>query len=302
MNLVIAIGVIALLIWALITWYIFQQSTLAKRQTLEEAREMLVRRFGNSEYLKYLEDAVTLQIVSDEGLKLQGYLFESPNPSSRVVIISHGYTGNHYITLPFVPVYWSMGFHVLLIEMRGHGMSEGKRASYGYYESQDLGCWVDKMKLYYGERVKVALHGQSMGAAASLIYIESHWDIQFVVADCSYSDSEELLGHQIQTVGNLPPALFVPALKQLMVRQAGYNLAEASPIRSSEHSPVPIMFVHGDQDEIIPYHMSQEMYDVRNHPKDKLLIIKGAKHVEAYPVAPEQYVQALQEFIACSWA
>lgn len=302
MNLLIGMGLLALVVWSAITWFIFRQSTLAKKQTLEDAREMLVRRFGNSDYLKYLEQAVNLQIVSKDGFKLQGYLFEGPNPGARLVIISHGYTGNHYITLPFVPVYWAMGFDVLLIEMRGHGMSEGGRATYGYYESQDLGCWIDKMKRYYKRELKIGLHGQSMGAASSLIYIEDHWDIQFVVADCSYSDGEELLGHQIQTVGNLPPQLFVPALKQLMQRKSGFDLTQVSPIRSAEHSPVPIMFVHGDQDEIIPHQMSEEMYDVRNHPKDKLLIIQGAKHVEAYPTAPSQYVQALQEFIACSWA
>lgn len=302
MNIVLSIGVIALIIWAGITWLIFRQSTLARKQTLDEAAQMLVRRFGNTELLTYLENAQEMQIVSEEGFKLQGYLFESPHPCNRLVIVSHGYTGNHYITLPFVPVYWRMGFHVLLIEMRGHGASEGNLASYGYYESKDIGCWVQKMRRYYGEQVNIALHGQSMGAAASLMYIESHWDIQFVVADCSYSDSEELLGHQIQAVGKLPPQLFVPALKQLMRHRGGYELKEVSPIHAAEHSPVPILFVHGDQDEIIPYQMSQEMYDLRNHPKDRLVIVKGAKHVEAYPTAPEQYVQALKEFIACSWA
>jgi fermentation-respiration switch protein FrsA (DUF1100 family) len=56
----------------------------------------------------------------------------------------------------------------------------------------------------------------------------------------------------------------------------------------------PILIVHGDADEVVPYEQGQALYRAANEPK-KLVTAKGAKHNDPLP---EDYRLALDEFIA----
>ena len=56
----------------------------------------------------------------------------------------------------------------------------------------------------------------------------------------------------------------------------------------------PLLMVHGDADEIVPYQQGQALYETATGPKN-FVTAKGAKHNDPLP---EEYRLALDEFIA----
>ena len=52
--------------------------------------------------------------------------------------------------------------------------------------------------------------------------------------------------------------------------KAGYFLGDASAIKQVKNSKTPILFIHGDEDDFVPYYMMDELYDATSSEKEKL--------------------------------
>ena len=116
-----------------------------------------------------------------------------------------------------------------------------------------------------------------------------------VLADCGYTSAKEIIQVVIRQMG-LPPKLGYPFVK-LGARLFGHFDPEAdSPEEAMKRSSVPVIFFHGEDDAFVPCDMSRRCYAACASPKKRLVTIPGAGHGLCYPVAPEQYLEALREF------
>ena len=59
---------------------------------------------------------------------------------------------------------------------------------------------------------------------------------------------------------------------------------------------VPVMIIHGSQDEVIPVDMARRVFEAAPEPKE-LYIIPGSHHNDTYLVAGPEYVNRLRAFI-----
>ena len=58
----------------------------------------------------------------------------------------------------------------------------------------------------------------------------------------------------------------------------------------------PIMVLHGDGDEIVPFEFGERLFEAATEPK-VLYRIRGAGHNDTYDVGGEPYFSALREFV-----
>ena len=65
----------------------------------------------------------TLEIYSDDNLKLSGVYINNKN--TRLAIVVHGYGGCHDLMTEYVKLFQSLGCDILAIDLRAHGKSEG---------------------------------------------------------------------------------------------------------------------------------------------------------------------------------
>ena len=59
---------------------------------------------------------------------------------------------------------------------------------------------------------------------------------------------------------------------------------------------VPVLIIHGDEDEIIPVEMGRRLFAAARDPKE-LYIIPGAHHNDTYLVGGKGYFERLKSFI-----
>ena len=79
--------------------------------------------------------------------------------------------------------------------------------------------------------------------------------------------------------------------------RGGYDLRDASAVTAVEKSSTPTLFIHGDEDAMIPVWMSEELYEAAACKKE-LLIIEGAGHAQTQDKDPDAYYGAIQGFLA----
>ena len=130
-----------------------------------------------------------VRVNGQDGTILRGTYIENRHDSHKTVILIHGLYQNRSMCLPYMEVYRRMGYNILLIDLRGHGESEGEHTEWGMREIDDLAMWCQWLR-NRDEQMHIGLHGVSLGAAMSLLYAGSEYgkDLSFVVADSSYGN------------------------------------------------------------------------------------------------------------------
>lgn len=236
--------------------------------------------------------------TSFDGLKLKAHYFQASAPSHRYAITVHGYHGNYTDMMPYAQHYLEAGFNVIMPHLRGHGLSEGSYAGFGYHDHYDLCGWIDLL-IEKDPEAQIILHGMSMGAATVMMasgeYLPSN--VKCTIEDAGYADAYEQCTYNLKQLCHLPSFPVLNLVDLLIRARWKFSLRDAVPIRSVSHACVPMLFIHGEADTFVPYSNLQPLYDACNTEKE-ILSVKDAAHVRSVFTDPEAFFAAIDQFTA----
>jgi fermentation-respiration switch protein FrsA (DUF1100 family) len=189
-----------------------------------------------------------------------------------------------------------LNMNVLLIDLRGHGLSDGNSVGMGYLDSYDLISWVNYLNGKSGR--DIAIHGLSMGAVTALNTCNKTMEnVKVMIADSGFSSFKDMMSFYFKKNYKLPSFLFYGALNTLTRVLLKTNLDEINPIEKLEASLYPILFIHGGADHRVPVNFSKNMFNACSSKKD-MLIIEGADHTFAYVCEFDLYRRKIVQNLA----
>ena len=197
-----------------------------------------------------------------------------PNPRARYTILySHGNAEDLGDLRDFLADMRDAGFSVLAYDYRGYGLSSRRRPSERRaYEDVDaayrhltatLGVAPDR----------VILHGRSLGGG-----IASH------------------LAASERTAGLILESTFVSAFRVAVPRPL-FPFDRFATASRLDRVRVPVLVIHGDRDEVIPYWHGPALLAAASPPRTHFWV-RGAGHNDLALVAGPRYWQALRDFAA----
>jgi fermentation-respiration switch protein FrsA (DUF1100 family) len=215
-------------------------------------------------------------IDSADGVRLHGWFAEPDgNPPRAVVLFTHGNGGNLTTRRHVIELFRDrMQATVLVFDYRGYGRSGGSPTEAGVLEdARAARRWLAaRTGVREGD---IVLAGHSLGGG--------------VAVDLAATDGARALVLE-GTFTNLPDvaASFVPLLPVRAVMQTRLNsVAKIAAYRG------PLLQVHGDADEIVPYRLGRKLFGAANEPK-QFVTIPGGDHNHHYTA---EYVAALDHFL-----
>jgi fermentation-respiration switch protein FrsA (DUF1100 family) len=244
-------------------------------------------------------DRELLEIKSFDGLTLRGIYYECQK-GAPVELLFHGYRGNAERDMSGgIERCFAMGRNALLIDQRASGESDGHIITFGIKEHRDCLAWIDFAIEYFGKDVRLILTGISMGASTVAMASgkELPKNVESVLADCGYTSPKEIIKKVLKQI-HLPAFIFYPLIKLGSRLIGGFDLESYSPIEAMKNSHVPVIFIHGEEDDFVPCEMSEKMYEQCASMHKKLVKIKRAGHGLAFPCDKEKYLDALRDFEA----
>jgi len=240
---------------------------------------------------------------SDFGYDLHLAVWPSEQPPSadgrrRVAVLVHGFTYALLGQIKYASMFHALGFDCVLYDHRNHGCSGKSTTTMGLNEAKDLAQACAWARTRYGENTLLGTLGESMGAATVMLHAKDDPRLAFVVEDCGFSDFYELLGYVLPHRFRLP-AFPTLVLVNLFCRlRAGVSLRQIRPIDALKAcSHVPMLFVHGDADELIPHRMMQACFEAKAGEKEAWLV-PGARHADSCRADPQGYFEHLKAFLA----
>lgn len=286
------IAVVLLVLLVCIGFFFAGYSMTIRRQTLDEARAWQEAHYDLSWYDPLEKEDYT--VTSYDGYVLHAQFLRNPEPTDKYILISHGYTDNRFGALKYAKMYLDQSFHVIVYDLRGHGLNDPTFCTYSIRERKDLLAMIQDSRRRWPDMALFGLHGESLGAATSIAVLEEYPPVDFVVSDCGFSEITSVLKGGLKQM-HLPG--FITELASVCAKiRFGYSYDEMRPIDSLMGNRIPILFIHGAEDSFItPEHSRKMMKDTEGYAEVHL--IPGAGHAQSILTDPVTYRQLVSSFL-----
>ena len=262
-------------------------------EQFDRYREEMLKNIRRTKAVEYERVTTT----SYDGLELSAKYYQG-DFRAPLMIFFHGYRstperdasgGLHFCR--------ERGWHVLLVEQRAHGESEGKTITFGVKERYDCLAWVEAMNRRLSEDTPVFLWGISMGAATVLMAagLDLPANVRGIAADCGYSAPADILKATCRR--RKLPVEPTWQLLRLGARLFGhFNVEETSAVEAVKKAKVPILLIHGEGDRTVPCEMVHTLAAACASPVT-VVTVPEAEHGISWYVDMETYHRTLDTFI-----
>ena len=214
-----------------------------------------------------------VEITANDGITLKGTEYIKDEQINDWVIVLHGYRSNPESVISIGRHFSEKGYNVLIPYMRATGESEGEYIGMGWLDKDDLKCWIDLI-IKQNNNSNIILHGSSMGAATVLMASgdELPSNVKAIIEDSGYTSVWDIFASEAKARFNLPAFPVLNMFEIVANFRAKYDIKEASALEQVKKATVPILFIHGDNDDFVPEYMCEKLYEAANCKKDKLII------------------------------
>ena len=229
-------------------------------------------------------------VITQSGVRIS--IRHKKTSKESAVVIAHGFfQSKETSTFKKIENDLSDYFDVISMDFRGHGKSAGFY-SFSALEKEDLKAVLDYAHELYR---KVGVLGFSYGGSIAIIEQAEFKNIDSLICVSSPMASED-----IEFKWWTPNAIRL-GIRGLEwgagVRPGNPYINKIRPINVVKKiSPMPVFFIHGDQDPTVSHQHSQKLYEAAKEPK-KLKIFKKGSHAEdVYRKCPVDFIKAVKEW------
>jgi Dipeptidyl aminopeptidases/acylaminoacyl-peptidases len=215
--------------------------------------------------------------------------------NKKWMIITHGYTWTREGSLKYAKIFYKLGYNILIYDNRSHGENRHDDVTMGYKEAKDLDEIITYVIKKYGDDVDIGLHGESLGAAITLMSLKyKRKNVKFVVADSSYSSLKDLVRYQL-TLYHLP-RLIMPTCSLLLKIFHGYFLKDVDVVKDVKDCSLPVLLIHGDNDTFIPKDEAMKLHQAIKN--SELRLYEGCDHTQSVIKHNDEYSQMISDFLS----
>lgn len=222
----------------------------------------------------------TVDFASADGTRLSGWFIPAKGEALGTVLHFHGNAQNmsaHYSFVSWLP---AQGFNLFLFDYRGYGASEGDPSREGVF--QDAVAALRHVKARDDiDQDRLIVFGQSLGGALALAAVaaEKPAGLRGLATDSAFSSYKRVAADH---AGVLKPLAYV-----LVGNRYGPQK------RVAEIAPIPLLFIHGTADRVVPYSHARQLHETASEPKE-LWTIEGGGHTCALGENAETYIPLLR--------
>lgn len=215
-----------------------------------------------------------------DGVKLNGW-YISGVPGMPLLLFCHGNAGNLSDNLEYIRLLHSQGFPIFIFDYRGYGKSAGEpvRENDLYDDARGALLYLEGRGWRHEQMI---FFGQSLGAAVAL-QVAHESPPAGLVMESSFTCMQDIVKH-------LTPLGYY-TFGWWGIDLPFDNLAKIGAVN------VPLLLIHGEDDEVAPLEMSRRLFAQAAEPKI-LHIINGGGHCNVFEQDSSDYLAVWKNYVA----
>jgi uncharacterized protein len=211
-------------------------------------------------------------LTATDGTLLNAWWFPKAGAHFATLFL-HGNGGNITHRVDHALAVLNAGSAFFVLDYRGYGKSKGHPSERGLYDDADA-AYARLIELGYSPD-RIVIQGESLGTAVA------------VDLAARRQGAAVILESPLMSAGKVADTV-LPFLGSLFIR--GFDTYSKI---SRVH--VPVMVIHGDTDEIVPFSQGRNVFLAANEPK-QFWAVPSAQHNNLLAVAGPEYVTRLRAF------
>ena len=242
-------------------------------------------------------EAVSIQIENNEGAKLNAYYYDYHAPVTMMIL--HPYRLDSLDMLSYVEFFKEkFDCNFLLIDIYGHGASEGSIYQLGGEDQKDLLCWIHYWNQNYQH--KLILFGKELGANIILNTsnkLNEFDNVKVIISDGAYTSVKDIISYRMLHDYYVFPYPFIWLMKWIFKIRYGLDLNKLDTKKQIGECQIPIMFIHTKKDCFVPL---KQVFPLYNHAKceKELFVLKNEEALfQLDEDREEEYFLQLDRFI-----
>lgn len=305
MQIVAIVLAVAFLIWLIcmfiVAYVLFvlhmkkrKPDTWARVDYGETPEQDLMYKRGKAWSIEHASRKKDVHIVNDN-LNLYGEYYDFGHKRAALIIPgrSDSLTYSYYFAKP----YMDSGYNILVIDMRAHGLSEGKYNTIGYKEYSDIIKWLMMLHEEY-QMESVVIHALCVGAQAAMKAIVTGENLEYVKAfiiEGMYTTFYETFKNHAIYLGHrpFPPVNLMELWMRLFTGQTIYD----GPIKMIDKLKLPVLMIHGKEDVFSLPEKAEELYQKCGSEMKELVWFEKGVHSQLRISNEEGYDKAIREFL-----
>lgn len=291
--LVVLVILIALLIISYLLAKDLFESLFKRRETIPLAKDGDFKNYYSE--IKANEKRIKSELVDvyieNDGIKLHGLFHQAE--SNVYVITLHDVHSNPILNNAIVnPYLIDAKYNTLMVDLRGHGKSEGEYVGFGVGDICDVRKWAEHVKELDND-AKIIIHGSGIGAYAAILACDIE-HVKGIIADSPCLSAYEYLKNYFKAnkMNKFPTIWF---LKHIAKKKLNYDIS-LSAFEKIKHITTPIMLIHGKDDELSDPVNSAQLYQLCRSQKS-IHVYQNSKHLMSYLDNKKEYKDRVIEFI-----
>ena len=212
-----------------------------------------------------------------DGVQLQAFHVQH-HSAERLVLFFHGNAGSAFGRLPDARTLSEISSSdVLLLSYRGYGNSDGSPSESGVYQDAEAALQYATEELGYSER-NIFVLGRSLGSAVA-VNLAQHRNFAGIILVSPFTSGRDMASQ-----------LGLGWLSWVAGKPFD-SIGKAAKIN------VPALFIHGDQDTLIPLEFGRRLYEAYPSGNKEFKVIQGAGHNNVTIVAGPRYWEWMRSFM-----
>lgn len=238
-------------------------------------------------------------ITNADGDSIRVYYLPARNQTMRTAVLAHGYTDCGISMMHIAYMYnHDLGYNVVTYDQYAHGESEGKMIQMGWKDRKNLIQCARLAYKMYGD--SIVMHGISMGGATVMMASGDetlpHY-VRAVVDDCGYTSVWDEFSGELKNQFSLPAFPLLHVTSGMCKLLNGWSFGEASALDMVSEAKVPMLFIHGGNDDYVPTAMVHPLYEACPSKHKSLWIAPNSTHAQSYKDHPKEYTEKVREFL-----
>jgi hypothetical protein len=209
-------------------------------------------------------------------------LTSAPQGRNRVLLYLHGNSHNIGGNLANAQRFQRLGFSVFLFDYRGYGLSPGPFPSEQQVYEDAATAWAYLTQTRRIPASEIVIYGHSLGGAIAIDLAVKQPEAAGLIVESSFSS--------MQAAANADGQYRLIPVNWLLTQRFD-SLAKAPRLQ------MPVLYIHGLEDEMLPATMSQQLY-AASPDRKALWLVPQAHHADVGDVAEASYLQVVRDFVA----
>ncbi len=218
-------------------------------------------------------DIEKIKVQTQDGLDLLGWFHEKDIKKYKTILYFHGNAGSLENRIHKLNHFRDMNVNFLIIAWRGFSGNQGKPSETGLYKDGESAIkWLLKKGV---DEKNIVIYGESLGTGVAT-HLSQNKKFAGVILETPFTS-------MIDAAKKFYP--YIPV--GLLLKDKFENKNKIKNIKS------PILIMHGEKDQIVPFEMGRKMFEIANEPKYSYFT-KYDNHMMEYD---ESLVKALNSFL-----